>query len=520
MSRVMARFAASGVLAVFLAASQGMAWAATPPSLYPAQTIEAGLGRIADVAFSSDGRLLAAGGVRGYGVWDAQTGTLIRRDASMAGVARLTFGAQGTLLAIGGVDGRVTLVDLRSGTPREVARHAKPVSAVAFSADGRTGASGDTEGNITLWDPNQGSIAPLKDGGLKREILVLAFAGGTLLSASKDLQVVTWDSASKRPLRRATLRSDVRGRVLVPSATAVDATGDRLVVGAQLVSEQRGGVLSSSGLARPGDLRRDNLLMPYTVSTGISSDGVNTNDFSPEHVALGPGSCFAFFTSHYRDQARLHVWGLVEQGDDLTRFDLPGRAVALTVEPGGRLAAVASEAGQIRTWTVSGATAGDCDAYAKKPVAVEGPSISLGPETDPLIQTGGARRLAVLRFEATGVDPGLGDAVAEMVAGQLANNPRVTVVERGAINAIVKEMELQRSGLTASDAAKIGRGLNAGVVLFGSVRRFGESTYVVTARAVDVETQQIQGSREVTCERCKEQDLPRAIGALRRQIVP
>lgn len=35
-----------------------------------------------------------------------------------------------------------------------------------------------------------------------------------------------------------------------------------------------------------------------------------------------------------------------------------------------------------------------------------------------------------------------------------------------------------------------------------------------------VETQQIEGSREVTCENCREQDLPRAVAALRRLIVP
>src|SRR5687768_1538803 len=39
-------------------------------------------------------------------------------------------------------------------------------------------------------------------------------------------------------------------------------------------------------------------------------------------------------------------------------------------------------------------------------------------------------------------------------------------------------MEIQRSGLTANDAVRIGRGVNARTVLFGDVNRFGESTYV------------------------------------------
>jgi TolB-like protein len=511
------RFAAAVLFALTVV---GVLAAPTPPSLYPGRDIDSGIGRINDLAFSSDGRLVAAGGAGGYAVWDAQTGNPIRKDVA-ANVQKLVFGAQGTLLALGAADGRVTVVDLRSGAGREAVRHSKPVTALAFAADGHTGASGDADGNIMLWDPDHGPIGPLKDGGQKKDIFVLAFSGNTLLSASKDLQVVTWDVGGKRALRRGTLQSAVRGRVVVPSAGAVDPTGDKLLLGAQLVAEQRGGALAGGDqLARPSDLKRDNVLMLYTVSTGISGDAVNTTDFQTEHVALGPGACFAFFSSNYRNQPRLHVWGLVEQGDDLVRLDLQGHVSAVAVEAGGHLVAVATEVGRIRTWTVSGATPADCDAYAKKAAPQSGPQITLGSETTPLIKGGAGTRVAVLRFDATGVDAGLGDAVAEMVAGELANSPQVTVIERSAIDKILKEMEIQRSGLTAADAAKIGKGLNARTVLFGGVRRFGESTYVVTARAVDVETQQIQGSREVTCESCKEADLPRAVAALRRTIVP
>jgi TolB-like protein len=373
-----------------------------------------------------------------------------------------------------------------------------------------------------LWDPDRGAIGPLKDSGQKKDIFVLAFTGSnTLLSASKDLQVVTWDVAGKRALRRGTLQSAVRGRVVVPNTGAVDPTGDKLLLGAQLVAEQRGGALTGAGLARPSDLKRDNILMPYTVSTGFSGDAVNTTDYLAEHVALGPGACFAFFSSNYREQPRLHVWGLAQEGDDLARIDVMGKVSAVAVESAGHAVAVATETGRIRTWTVSGATPADCDAYMKKPSSVQvDAKISTGSETSPLIKGGAGTRVAVLRFDATGIDAGLGDAVAEMVAGELANSPQVTVIERSAIDKVLKEMEIQRSGLTASDAVKIGKGLNAKTVIFGGVRRFGDSTFVVTARSVDVETQQVQGSREVTCENCKEADLPRAVSALRRIIVP
>lgn len=507
----------------FAAASVLIA-APAPPAVFPGVDIDAGLGRLNDVAFSSDGRLLAAAGARGYGVWDAQTGTAIKSAAGRGTVLRVVFGGQGSLVALGGDDGRVSIVDLRSGASRDAAKHAKAVTSLAFAPDGRTGASGDRDGTINLWDAERGPIAPLRDGGHKQDILSLAFsATNTLLSLSRDLRIVTWDIPGKRAVRRGTLQSEVSGRSVDPNAAAVDPAGTKLVLGGQLVAEQRGGVLTSrAGPARPDDLARDNVLIPYAADTGIAGDAIKTSDFTAEHVAVSPKGCFAVFTSQYRNQPRLHVWGLIERGDDLLRTDLQGRAAAVAIEPGGSLVAVASEQGRLRTWKMSGATAGDCDAFitGKRPVTTAGPTITLGSETQPLIKGGSGYRIAVLRFDATGVDTGVGDAVGEMVSGELSNNRQITVIERAAINSVLKEMEIQRSGLTAADAVKIGRGLNARKVLFGSVRRFGESTYVITARVVDVETQQVEGSREVTCESCREQDLPRAVAALRRTIVP
>jgi TolB-like protein len=456
-------------------------------------------------------------------VWDAQTGSLIRKDAAGPGsVLRVAFGGQGTLLALGGDDGRISVVDLRSGTIKEVARHAKPVTSVAFTVDGRVGASGDTEGNILLWDPDRGAPGALKDGGHRKDILILSFnAGGNLLSVSKDLRVVAWDVPGKRPLRRGTLQSEVAGRTVVPNAAAVDPEGTTLMLGSQLVSEPRGGFLTDRrGPASPADLRRDNVLLPYVVATGISGDPIGSAEFEAQYVAVSPSACFAFFTSSYRNQARMHVWSLIEHGDDLVRTSLPAQASAIALEPGARFVAVATEPGRIMVWRVSGATAADCDAYAKKaaPTTAER-RITLGPETDPLIQEGADSKIAVLRFETTGLDATLGDGVAEMVAGQLSNRPGIVIVERAAVDSILKELQVQRSGLTTADAVRIGRGLNARKVLFGSVRRFGEDTFVVLVRIVDVETQQIQGSREVSCEHCKEQDLPRAVEALRRIVV-
>jgi TolB-like protein len=214
---------------------------------------------------------------------------------------------------------------------------------------------------------------------------------------------------------------------------------------------------------------------------------------------------------------------MVKQGQDVVRMELPGRPVAVALDPTGRYVAAAFPTGDVRTWRASGATSSDCALYraAQTPTpAPAAPRVALGSEAQPLFPPGTGFKVAVLRFEVGGVDAFLGDAVAEMVGGELSNSASVIVIERAAIESIVKEMQLQSTGLTAADAARVGRGLNAQKVVLGSIRRFGEGTYVISARVVDVETQQVQGSREVTCEQCAEADLPSAVRALRRAIVP
>jgi len=493
------------------------------PLLYPALNFDATLGRIHDLTFSRDGRVLAAAGATGYGVWDAQTGDLVRRGPA-ANLRRVAIAREGLYLLLGDSDGKASVVDLRSGQARVVATHRKPVTAIAVSVDGQVGASGDANGEIAIWNPETGSTGTLREGGHKEEIILLAFDGaGRLLSVSKDLLVITWDVQGKRPLRRATLQADVAGRVINPNSAAMDADGNRLLVGAQLVTEPRGGMLTDRrGPARPGDLQRENMLLTYDMASGLAPDPVRTGAFRPDQVALGPGGCFAFFTSSDRELSRMHIWSLMDQGDDLVREEFQAPATAIAIEPAVRRVAVGFASGAVRTWRVSGATPEDCSAYRQKTTKTTtdaGPVVVAGANAEPLITASAAIRLAVMNFEASGLDPTLGDGVAEMVAGALANNPNVTVIERDAIKTILKELELQSSGLTTADAVRVGRGLNARKVLLGSVRRFGEGTYVLLARLVDVETQQVEGSREVTCQRCKEQDLPSAVEGLRKLLI-
>lgn len=502
----------------------GASYAPAAPALVPDRPIESGLGRIEALQFSFDGRMIAAVGSGGLGIWDSQSGALIKRDAQTGALSQIAFNRTSTSVAFAGTDGRVSLMDLRTGARTDVARHAKTVTALAFNADGSAGASGDAEGNVQLWSPERGAIGALRDGTSKSPILFLGFSGSTtLLSLTREMNIVTWDTAGQRVSRRSSLQSSVVGRAITAASATMDEASGKLLVSAQLTAEPRGGALAGrNNLANPGDLRRDNVVMSYDTASGLSADPVITGDFRPDYIAASKGACYAVFTSLFRDQPRVHIWGLIEKGDDLLRVDLAQRASAIAMDPEARSLAIGLATGRVATWRTSGISFADCAQYTSlkgKPAQNAGPNISATSDSTPLLSAVSGERLAVLRFEATGLDPGLGEAVSEMIAGQLSNTPGLTVVERAAIDRLVKELEIQRSGLTTADAVRIGKGLNARRVLLGSVRRFGEDTYVLIARVVDVETQQVQGSREVTCERCREQNLPAAVEALKRLLV-
>ena len=103
------------------------------------------------LAFSPDGKELATGGVNEILVWDAATGTLLRRLPRLpARVHALAYTADGKQLLVGGGTageyGEFALADARTGERvRVFGTFDDIVLAVAFSADGKTVAAGSAD---------------------------------------------------------------------------------------------------------------------------------------------------------------------------------------------------------------------------------------------------------------------------------------------------------------------------------------------------------------------------------------
>jgi tetratricopeptide (TPR) repeat protein len=94
-------------------------------------------------------------------------------------------------------------------------------------------------------------------------------------------------------------------------------------------------------------------------------------------------------------------------------------------------------------------------------------------ETDLVTSDPGSNRVAVYPFQFAGADPALrplGRALAEMLATDLSQTDRLTVLERASVQALLDEFQLSESGLVdPALAVRGGRLLGAGRVIHGEI---------------------------------------------------
>jgi WD40 repeat protein/serine/threonine protein kinase len=191
---------------------------------------------VGSLAFSPDGRLLAAG----FGnplifvspkydqvvkVWDVRSAREVKTLPVPSTVPALAFSPDGQTLAAACRDGTLRRWAVATWQERRPLLGGSQLQCVAFSPDGRTlavGAGTDSlTGGVHLWDVATGrEMPPL--AWHSHVITALAFApdGKTLASGSIDRTVRLWDVASGRALR--TLRG--QADVIVSAAFSPDGT--------------------------------------------------------------------------------------------------------------------------------------------------------------------------------------------------------------------------------------------------------------------------------------------------------
>jgi WD40 repeat protein/serine/threonine protein kinase len=170
-----------------------------------------------EVAFSPDGRRLAAASVRSFlsgfpgdiRIWDAATGELLQRLRGHTNVVfSLAFSPDGRRLASASEDMRVKLWDVSTGKETLTLHgHQGCVMWVAFSPDGNRLASASDDGTVRVWDatPLGGTSAeePFTLRGDSQGVHDVAFGpdGDRLATANEDHTVRIWDAMTGKELR-------------------------------------------------------------------------------------------------------------------------------------------------------------------------------------------------------------------------------------------------------------------------------------------------------------------------------
>jgi WD40 repeat protein/serine/threonine protein kinase len=169
-------------------------WHVYPPikgigPIFPGVSMWNGSGNyVTSLAFSSDGKIFAAAGLKGVKLWDAKTwrslpdlrnGTEGHVLCSFSPDGKLLATAKATVMgvgeAVGGTGAEVILWDIATGTSTTTIRaHGFTPSSLAFSPDGRTLAIGGID-EIKLWSVSTG-----------QELLTLAGHAGLILSVAFD----------------------------------------------------------------------------------------------------------------------------------------------------------------------------------------------------------------------------------------------------------------------------------------------------------------------------------------------
>jgi WD40 repeat protein len=290
---------------------------------------------------------------------DAASLRVLRRHP--AGGFAGALSPDGRALALGSGDGRVRLLDVRSGDVRAFARgHGAGVLDLAFTPDGRTLVSSDFEGGVIVWDVARGVMRE-ELASHRGPVWALAVSpdGRTVYTAGNDGRLLLWDLANDRRLVRSFPLLREFEEVQTPRGLAVNPDGETLALTTRAGTvelldaatfQRRRSVQAAGGFAAGLALSPDGHLLavggergdvtlwdartlsPAGELTGLTGT-VQAVAFSPDGESIAAAEVVA-------ERPRLLVWSVRRRAETARADTTP--ITSLAFSPDGRMIALAA----------------------------------------------------------------------------------------------------------------------------------------------------------------------------------
>jgi WD40 repeat protein len=170
------------------------------PSGKPSPAIPV-MGEVHALAFSPDGKVLAAAGLEGITLCDPTAAQLQRQFSKDHPAAALAFSPNGNLLASGHYDSIIRLWNPKDGSEvLSCPGHLSTVYAVAFSPSGRLLTSASFDRTVCLWEVANGQqISTWKGHAGPVYQAAMSADGRQSFSAGADAAILTWDATGMSP---------------------------------------------------------------------------------------------------------------------------------------------------------------------------------------------------------------------------------------------------------------------------------------------------------------------------------
>ncbi|WP_088288011.1 WD40 repeat domain-containing protein [Kineosporia sp. A_224] len=397
------------------------------------------VGNARGVAFTSDGRFVVAGGIRGDGTgatlfwWDAATGSPAGTLAPV-GVSSLAVGPDPDLVAVGTGAGGSPVVQVWSLSRRRAVATTPPagdfVWGLAWSPDGTTLAGGTGVGRVLLWDADAGRrLATL--GAHTGQATAVAWApdGDTLYSTGQDGRVRRWDVPARREVSGGALTVVGSPSTAYYATVAVSPDGSRVVAGGSSSAVDRWSARDGANLTSWAVAPVLVTAMAWTPDGRIlldgTSDGTVTRWAAQDQVdGWFTGAVLGADLSPRGDLvAAVGVEGVIRiravDGGRLVRSirSAPATSVAFTAD--GRSLVVAHGDGRLRVWDVrSGRETRSVDVNAGGGAPRNPVDVALSPDGRSVAATTTPRQITVEDTE----EPGRASVVVrwDLTTGRLA----------------------------------------------------------------------------------------------------